>query len=125
MKKHQHPTSNIQRSSNNQVPNPTARQVRGRKYPEIRPDAWELKEGASGNGSRQHEFDLEERTAKFGEAIVKFTKKIPRDPTNNRLLANSSAAEQVSAQITAKPTRPFQRRISRTPSSAVSRKPRR
>ncbi len=87
MKKHQHPTSNIQRSSNNQVPNPTARQVRGRKYPEIRPDAWELKEGASGNGSRQHEFDLEERTAKFGEAIVRFTKKIPRDPTNNRLIS--------------------------------------
>ena len=33
-----------------------------------------------------HPFDLEERTARFGEAIVRFTKKIPRDPTNNRLI---------------------------------------
>jgi four helix bundle protein len=37
------------------------------------------------NGSR-HPFDLEERTARFGEAVVRFTKKIPRDPTNNRLI---------------------------------------
>ena len=36
--------------------------------------------------SERHRFDLEERTARFGEAIVKFTKKIPRDPTNNRLI---------------------------------------
>jgi len=33
-----------------------------------------------------HPFDLEERTAVFGEAIVKFSKSIPRDPTNNRLI---------------------------------------
>jgi four helix bundle protein len=33
-----------------------------------------------------HPFDLEERTARFGESIVRFTKKIPRDPTNNRLI---------------------------------------
>ena len=38
-----------------------------------------------GDGDR-HPFDLEERTARFGEAIVRFTKKIPRDPTNNRLI---------------------------------------
>ena len=40
---------------------------------------------ASENGKR-HAFDLEERTAKFGEAIVRFSRKIPRDPTNNRLI---------------------------------------
>src|SRR5262249_1017830 len=34
----------------------------------------------------RHPFDLEERTALFGEAIVRFSKKIPRDPTNNRLI---------------------------------------
>ena len=34
----------------------------------------------------RHPFDLEERTAVFGEAIVRFTKRIPRDPTNNRLI---------------------------------------
>ncbi len=38
----------------------------------------------SGNG--KHPFDLEERTAQFGEAVVRFSKKIPRDPTNNRLI---------------------------------------
>ncbi len=31
-------------------------------------------------------FELEERTAQFGEAIVRFSKRIPRDPTNNRLI---------------------------------------
>jgi four helix bundle protein len=39
-------------------------------------------EGAPAN----HPFDLEERTARFGEAIVRFSRKIPRDPTNNRLI---------------------------------------
>src|SRR5262245_37793724 len=38
-----------------------------------------------GDGER-HPFDLEERTAKSGEAIVRFTKKISRDPPNNRLI---------------------------------------
>src|ERR1700741_1506576 len=36
--------------------------------------------------NEKHPFDLEERTARFGEAIVRFSKKIPRDPTNNRLI---------------------------------------
>ena len=31
-------------------------------------------------------YDLEERTAKFGEAIVLFAKKIPQSPANNRLI---------------------------------------
>src|SRR3989442_1658288 len=34
----------------------------------------------------RHPFDLEERTAVFGENIVRFSKKISRDPTNNRLI---------------------------------------
>ena len=34
----------------------------------------------------RHPFDLEERTARFGEVIVIFSKKIPRGPTNNRLI---------------------------------------
>lgn len=29
---------------------------------------------------------MEERTARFGEQVVKFSKKIPRDATNNRLI---------------------------------------
>lgn len=36
------------------------------------------------NGDRV--YDLEERTAKFGEGIIKFAKKIPQGPVNNRLI---------------------------------------
>lgn len=39
-----------------------------------------------GNGSSTKQYDLEERTAVFGESIVKFSKKIPRIPGNNRLI---------------------------------------
>ena len=42
----------------------------------------ELREGTDG----QRVFDLEERTALFGEAIIQFAKKIPQNPTNNRLI---------------------------------------
>ena len=31
-------------------------------------------------------YDLEERTAQFGEAIIRFAKKIPHNPVNNRLI---------------------------------------
>src|SRR5439155_13862082 len=31
-------------------------------------------------------YDLEERTARFGEAIIRFAKKIPQNPVNNRLI---------------------------------------
>jgi four helix bundle protein len=34
---------------------------------------------------QRHAFDLEERTSQFGETIVRFCKRIPRDPTNDRL----------------------------------------
>jgi len=33
-----------------------------------------------------HEYDLEERTAKFGEAAIDFLKKVPRGPLTNRLI---------------------------------------
>src|SRR5437660_12641706 len=41
-----------------------------------------LREG-QGNGKP---FDFEERTAQFGEAIIRFCKKIPRSPANDRLI---------------------------------------
>ncbi len=44
-----------------------------------------LEEVPDGNGALRP-FDLEERTAQFDEAIVRFSKKIPRDSTNNRLI---------------------------------------
>ena len=31
-------------------------------------------------------YDLEERTARFGEAVIDFTKKIPRDPVTERII---------------------------------------
>ena len=45
-----------------------------------------LHEEPANTTGNKHPFDLEERTARFGEAIVRFTKKIPRDPSNNRLI---------------------------------------
>jgi four helix bundle protein len=37
-------------------------------------------------GATRHPFDLEERTALFGEAIISFLKRIPRGPHNDRLI---------------------------------------
>lgn len=53
-------------------------------YPEPASDAFELKEGP--DGRPQFPFDLEERTSKFGEAIIRFTQKMPRSPGNDRLI---------------------------------------
>jgi four helix bundle protein len=38
-------------------------------------------------GDAGHPFDLQERTAIFGEDIVRFSRRIPRDPTNERLIS--------------------------------------
>jgi four helix bundle protein len=43
-------------------------------------------EASNGNGATRHPFDLEERTAVFGEAIIDLAKKIPRGPANDRLV---------------------------------------
>src|SRR5205085_7788951 len=45
-----------------------------------------LNEAAPDDGSPEHPIDLEERTARFGEAIIRFSKTMPQDPTNNRLI---------------------------------------
>ncbi len=56
---------------------------------------WGFEDGANGEGvlrdappreTDKRPFDFEERTAQFGEAIVRYSKRIPRDPTNNRLI---------------------------------------
>ncbi|NBV22952.1 MAG: four helix bundle protein [Proteobacteria bacterium] len=36
--------------------------------------------------SEKYPFDFEERPARFGENIVRFSKRIPRNPTNDRLI---------------------------------------
>src|SRR6266540_3639255 len=51
-----------------------------------RNDAFVLREESPTAPNDRHPFDLEQRTAVFGEKIVKFSKRIPRDPTNNRLI---------------------------------------
>jgi hypothetical protein len=55
---------------------------------------------------------LEERTAKFGEAIVPFSKTIPRNPTNNRLIDQLVGCGTSVVQITVRPTSEFPERIS-------------
>jgi four helix bundle protein len=82
--KHQIPTSNIQRSSKNQAPNGHHARRRTSVYLAKSGEALFLNE--SPRDGEKHPFDLEERTAQFGEAIVRFSRRIPRDPTNNRLI---------------------------------------
>ena len=82
VKKHQIPRSKLQRSSKNKTPKGTVSII----YPEVHSESWELKESSEGNGEQRHPFDLEERTARFGEALIQFCKKIPRSPENNRLV---------------------------------------
>jgi len=40
-----------------------------------------------GNGRPDGEFDLEERTAKFGEAVIRFAKMVPLNPVNSPLIS--------------------------------------
>ena len=57
------------------------------KYPEHKPNAWQLSDAPTDASTPQrHAFDLEERTAQFGEAIIRFIKKLPRNAENNRLI---------------------------------------
>ena len=83
--KHQPPTSKFQKSFKLQrsklVLGPTVF-----RYPEHSQLASPLHDDGNGTDNALHVFDLEERTAKFGEAIVRFSKKIPRGPTTNRLI---------------------------------------
>jgi four helix bundle protein len=49
--------------------------------------AWVLKDEPTADDPEQrHPFDFEERTALFGEAIIRFAKRIPRNPGNDRLI---------------------------------------
>ena len=78
----QNPSSKLQRSSKRQAASNPAMAV----YPDIQSIAWALKEPPKENGDQRHAFDLEERTAEFGEELIRFCKKIPRSPENNRLI---------------------------------------
>jgi hypothetical protein len=82
--KHQAPTSKLQRSSNNQASK--ARSVAAFKYSKTSNEAPILNEEPSEDGAAKHPFDLEERRARFGERIIQFCKKMPRNPANDRLI---------------------------------------
>ena len=49
-------------------------------------DAWVLKDEPTAGPEQRHPFDFEERTALFGEDIVRFSRRIPRNPGNDRLI---------------------------------------
>lgn len=76
----QAPTSKLQRRI---TPRRRARTQPGGLYPELNGFVWRLEEEGT---ARKHPFDLEERTALFGEAIIRFLKKVPRGPNTNRLI---------------------------------------
>jgi len=79
-------TSKLQRSSKVQAPTKRARATATTKYSETDHARSLVQETARENGNGRHAFDLEDRTATFGEAIVRFAKKIPREPANDRLI---------------------------------------
>ena len=49
-------------------------------------EAMLLRDGNGESPEKPAKYDLEERTARFGEAIIRFAKKIPQNPVNNRLI---------------------------------------
>ena len=86
MKNHQVPISKHQR-------NPKSQARKGADacrpifvYPSLVDTSLVLNEMSDGTPASKHPFDLEERTARFGEAIIRFSKTIPRNPTNDRLI---------------------------------------
>src|ERR1700731_2586701 len=86
MMKLQAPTSKLQRSSKSQAPRKARNQTGRSNYSNAEMVAARVHEESNGNGAPRHPFDLEERTACFGEAIVGFAKKVPRSPGNDRLV---------------------------------------
>ena len=49
-------------------------------------EAMLLRDGNGESPEKLVKYDLEERTARFGEAIIRFAKKIPKNAVNNRLI---------------------------------------
>ncbi|MSU70217.1 MAG: four helix bundle protein [Opitutaceae bacterium] len=56
----------------------------GVAYPETNGQTWSVEE--AGGATARHPFDLEGRTAAFGENVIRFLKKVPRGPDNDRLI---------------------------------------
>ncbi len=80
----QTPSSKLQRSSKAQAPKRRNGHIGRTRYSNSEVLAERVRE--NGNAAPRHPFDLEERTASFGEAVVRFAKTIPRSPANDRLV---------------------------------------
>jgi four helix bundle protein len=74
-----HQTPNTKNLSNTKYP--TAREGNGDASAE-----WRLGDEPVNNEGGRHPFDFEERASIFGEKIVRFAKRIPRGPVNDRLI---------------------------------------
>jgi four helix bundle protein len=90
-------SSKSQAPSSKEAPSSKLQYGRSRALGESRDSlsSWGYETGTNGEAvlrdapiteSEQHPFDFEERTARFGEAMVRFSKRIPHSPTNNRLI---------------------------------------
>lgn len=79
--KRQAPTSKVQRSARR-----PAKPAEGSTfdYPEPNGHPWVVED--DGGVAQRHAFDLEERTALFGEAVIHFLKRVPRGPNCDRLI---------------------------------------
>jgi four helix bundle protein len=84
--KSQVPNPKSQRSSKSQAPRAGLHRTRKVSYAIDSVAAVRVNEEPGGNGTAQRPFELEERTAQFGEAIVRFAKMVPRSPANDRLI---------------------------------------
>jgi four helix bundle protein len=83
MKNTKHQTPNTKKIANSKS------QTYRVNYSENGADAGEplvLRDEKPKQNANQHPFDMEERTAVFGENVVRFSRRIPRDPSNNRLI---------------------------------------
>ena len=60
---------------------PSSKEIPVCRFPEETSAAWDLHDAPA-----EKPYDLEERTAQFGECVVRFPKKIPHGPGNNRLV---------------------------------------
>lgn len=77
MKRNQHPTSNIEHSTPN----------------DLKTDVWEFKEGTQEN----RKYDLEERLLEFASAVIDLSEKLP----------NSRAGNHIAGQILRSGTSPY------------------
>lgn len=73
------------RNTKHQDPNTKAAASRV-SYSVRRPKAMVLCDEPVTEGAGRHPFDLEERSAVFAGEVVRFSRQIPRNPTNNRLI---------------------------------------